>query len=254
MNDSLYIAATGMQSQQLNIDSIANNLANVTTTGYKKSHVSFRELMQVSPVQAGTQQAGNVGFGISAASVARDFTAGALTRTDAQMDIAVDGSGFIGVTLPDGTQGYSRGGTLRVSEDSYLTTAAGHVLSPAIHIPEGATAIAIGADGKVTVQAAGRSEPVEVGQIELANFANATSLQVAGGGAYVPTEASGDALIGKPGTRGFGTISQGALEGSNVSMVDEMVTLMIAQRAYELSSKVIQASDEIMALTNKLRG
>jgi flagellar basal-body rod protein FlgG len=254
MNDSLYIAATGMQAQQLNIDSVANNLANVTTTGFKKSQVSFRELMQAAPAQGGAAQAGNAGLGISASTAVRDFTAGALTRTNAKMDLAVDGSGFIGVTLPDGTHAYSRGGTLRVSEDSYLATGSGYVLSPSIHIPEGATSITIAADGKVSVQTAARAEPVEVGQIELANFANATALKGAGSGVYVPTEGSGDAIFGKPGSRGFGTLAQGALEASNVSMVDEMVTLMIAQRAYEMSSKVIQASDEIMALTNKLRG
>jgi len=253
MNDSLYIAATGMQAQQLNIDSIANNLANVTTTGFKKGHVSFRELMQMAPGHSGGAPAGNVGLGISANSVVRDFAAGALTRTNAQMDVAVDGSGFIGVTLPDGTHAYSRGGSLRVTEDSYLATSGGYVLSPSIHIPEGATSISIATDGKVSVQTAARAEPVEVGQIELANFANAAGLKGAGSGVYLPTEESGEAIFGKPGTRGFGSLSQGALEASNVSMVDEMVTLMIAQRAYEMSSKVIQASDEIMALTNKLR-
>ena len=253
MNDSLYIAATGMQAQQLNIDAIANNLANVTTTGFKKSHVNFAELMLVDSAPGARDGAAAAGLGISAGSMAKDFSAGAMTRTNAALDLAIDGSGFIGVSLADGSQGYSRGGTLHVTKESYLATSNGELLKPAIHIPANAGPITIGADGKVSVTVAGQSQPVEVGQIELANFANAAALKGAAAGVYVPTEASGDAVFGKPGAQGFGALAQGALENSNVSMVDEMVTLMIAQRAYEMSSKVIQASDEMMSLTNNLR-
>lgn len=256
MNDSLYIAATGMQAQQLSIDTIANNLANVATTGFKKGHANFQELMQVGPAQRIAGQpgvTGPFGLGIGVDSVARDFSAGGLTRTNAPMDLAIDGSGFIGVTLADGSHGYSRAGTLQVTKDAYLATSNGNVLKPAIHIPANASAILIGADGKVSVQSPAHTQPVEVGHIELANFANASALKGAGGGVYIPTEGSGEAMFGKPGARGFGTLAQGALENSNVSMGDEMVTLMIAQRAYEMSAKVIQASDEMMQLTNNLR-
>lgn len=255
MNDSLYIAATGMQAQQLSIDSIANNLANVTTTGFKKGRVNFQELMQV-PASATAPRAsalGALGLGISVDSVAKDFTAGALTQTNSAWDVALNGSGFIAVTQADGSRGYSRGGTLHVSKDGYLATSNGNLLAPSIHVPADASALQVGADGKVTVQLPNRSQPLEIGQIELANFTNAAGLKVAGPGVYTPTDESGDALPGKPGAQGFGSLVQGSVEGSNVSMVDEMVILMIAQRAYEMSSKVVQASDEIMSLTNNLR-
>jgi flagellar basal-body rod protein FlgG len=255
MNDSLYIAATGMQAQQLNIDSIANNLANVSTVGFKKGRVNFQEMMHVDPAGAAAHPGttGPTGLGISVGSVARDFTAGALTQTGAPMDVAINGAGFFEVTMADGSRGYTRGGTLQVTRDSYLATAAGNVLHPAIHIPANASAIQIGADGKVAVQSTAGGAFTEVGQLELANFANPSGLNAVASGVYAPTEASGEAIFAKPGAQGMGALAQGTLESSNVTLVDEMVTLMVAQRAYEMSSKVIQASDELMSLTNNLR-
>lgn len=256
MNDSLYIAATGMQAQQQNIDAIANNLANVSTAGFKKGRVNFQEMMHVDPNQPGAARAGlngPLGLGISVGSVAKDFAPGALTQTNAPMDLAINGAGFIEVTLADGSRGYTRGGTLQISKDNYLATADGHVLKAAIHVPANAASVKIGADGKVSAQMSANGPLSEIGQIELASFANPSALNAVANGIYAPTEASGDANLGKPGLQGMGVLAQGALENSNVTLVDEMVTLMIAQRAYEMSSKVIQASDEIMGLTNNLR-
>jgi len=251
MNDSLYIAATGMQAQQMTIDSIANNLANVSTTGFKKGRVAFQQMMQADP--AATTQAASGGLGIAVASITRDFTPGALAQTGAQMDVAVDGTGMLEVALADGSRAYTRGGTLTVSPDSYLATADGHVLKPSIHIPAGVSAIHIAADGKVSVQSGVTGTPVDVGQLELAAFTNPAALTVLAGGLYAPTEASGEALVAKAGSTGFGKLVQGSLENSNVNLTDEMVTLIVAQRAYEMSSKIIQASDELMSLTNNLR-
>lgn len=252
MNESLYIAATGMQAQQLSIDAVANNLANVSTAGFKKGRVQFQEMMHAAPRPAGGAAA-PLGIGIAAGAQVKDFAPGSLTQTNSPMDLAVDGAGFLEVTLADGSRGYTRGGTLQVSKDGFLATAAGHALRPAVHIPANAHAIAVAADGKVTVQATAASAPVEVGQLELANFGNPAALHMAAAGVYTPTEGSGEAVFGRPGNQGAGRLVQGALENSNVTLVDEMVTLMVAQRAYEMASKVIQASDELMSMTNNLR-
>ncbi len=256
MNDSLYIAATGLQAQQLGLDTIANNLANISTTGFKKSRVNFQEMMHVESAHE-TPRSSNgtspLGIGISVNSVAKDFSAASLTQTNSPMDVAINGIGFFEVTLADGSRGYTRGGTLQITKDSYLATSNGLVLKPAIHIPANVNAITIGTDGKVTVQTSPQAQPIEVAQLELANFANPSGLKIVGSGIYAPTETSGEAVYAKPGSQGLGKIAQGALENSNVAIVDEMVTLMVTQRAYELSSKVVQASDEIMSMTNNLR-
>ncbi|MFZ6659022.1 flagellar basal-body rod protein FlgG [Undibacterium sp. TJN19] len=256
MNNSLYIAATGMQAQQMSIDTIANNLANVSTNGFKKGRVNFQEMLHVDGAatsQSPLAAVNPVGLGIGIENVSRDFMSGALTQTNSPMDIAINGSGFIEVTLADGGRGYTRGGTLQINQDSYLATSSGQVLKPAIHLPQNVSSITIGNDGKVMVQVADQAQTTEVGQIELVNFSNPAGLKMVASGVYQPTESSGDATYGKPGAQGFGGIAQNVLEGSNVSLVDEMVTLMIAQRAYEMSSKIVQASDEIMSLTNNLR-
>ena len=252
MNDALYIAATGMQAQQLNIDTIANNLANVSTSGFKKGRVNFQEMMQVDGGDAAGQTS-PMGLGIGIANFSKDFTVGALTRTGSQMDVAVNGPGFLEVTLSDGSRGYVRGGTLQVTKDNYLAAPNGLVLHPTIHVPPNASMLTISADGKVSVRTSANGTPTDIGQIELSSFANPAALASLSGGLYTPTESSGDALSARPGSQGLGAIEQGALENSNVTLVDEMVMLMIAQRAYEMSSKVIQASDEMMGLTNNLR-
>jgi flagellar basal-body rod protein FlgG len=258
MNDSLYIAATGMQAQQRNLETIANNLANVATPGFKKARITFHELIhagaaQGTPAPAGVAEPGAArGAGIGIDGVGRDFTGATLAQSGGPLDVAIDGAGFFEVTLPDGTHGYCRGGSLQVTKDGFLATAHGYVLHPAIHVSADA-ALAIGADGQVTVRTPNSAQPLTVGQLELANFAHSAALKSVAPGIYVPTEASGQAVYGKPGSAGLGRLAQGSLENSNVAPVDEMVNLMLAQRAYELSSKVIQASDEMMNMANNLR-
>jgi len=256
MNNSLYIAATGMQAQQLTLDTISNNLVNINTPGFKRSRVNFNELMHVNSVQSsadGSYASAITGIGISADNITRDFAQGQISQTTSPFDVAINGNGFFEVVLPDGSTGYSRGGTLQITKDSFLATSAGYLLKPLVHIPTNVTAFNISPDGKLSVQTSTNDQPLEIGQLELAHFANAGGLKAMNGGVYTQTDASGSAIYGKPGATGLGLITQGALENSNVSMVDEMVTLLVAQRAYELSSKVAQASDEMMSMANNLR-
>lgn len=252
MNDSLYIAATGLQAQQTTLDAIANNLANVSTVGFKKGRANFQELMQADPSDTTRRSHAPAGAGISLANLARDFASGQLAQTGAPLDLAIEGAGFIEVTLADGSLGYTRAGKLSVTSDGYLAAADGRVIRPSIHVPGSATDLQITADGKVTASGAA-GQRIEIGQLDLAYFANPAALQSSTSGVYLPTEASGQAMTAKPGSQGLGLLRQGALEGSNVNLVDEMVALMQAQRAYEMSSKVIQVSDELMQLTNNLR-
>jgi flagellar basal-body rod protein FlgG len=261
MNNSLYIAATGMQAQQLGLDTIANNLTNLNTPGYKSSNVNFQELMYADPVGArpatghDAAQAATTPFGsgVSVANVSKDFSLGTLTQTGSPMDIAIQGGGFFEVTLPDGSHAYTRGGTFRVGKDNFLTGPQGYEIKPSIRLPANMTGLSITATGQVMVTTTTSIQPNAVGQIELASFSNPGALSPLGDGTYLPTEASGAASYGKPGDANTGTLAQGAVEGSNVNMVTQMVDMMVVQRAYELSAKVIQTSDEIMSMTNNLR-
>lgn len=259
MNDALYIAATGMQVQQLNVDTIANNLANVNTPGFKKSQVNFqdlvyRELGQTLSADGTTTAPGmSEGSGVGMASLAKVFTAGDLKKTDNPLDVAVQGSGFFEVTMPDGTRAYSRGGSLQVNKDGFLATSEGYALKPGIHIGNDVQQIAINPDGTVMVTAKAGQAPFEAGRLELSGFSDTSGLVPIGGNLYKSSEKSGDAILARPGDSEFGTVAQGYVEASNVQMVDEMVNLMVAQRAYEMSVKVIQASDEMLAMSNNLR-
>src|SRR5919201_508746 len=263
MLDALYIAATGMQAQQLNVDTIANNLANVNTPGFKKGRVSFTDLMarEAAPVQpTGDGAASGVlaamphlGAGVGAASVTRAFDAGDLKQTGSPWDVAIQGDGFLEVVLPDGSRAYTRGGTLKVNADGLLVTQAGHPLKPGITVPANATAVAIDGDGHVRITVPNQSAPIDAGQLELVRLANPSSLLAEGDNLYRPSDASGEPTAAKPGQDGMGTLTQGYLEASNVKMVDEMVNLMVAQRAYEASVKVVQASDEMLGMINSLR-
>ncbi|SDF64523.1 flagellar basal-body rod protein FlgG [Massilia sp. PDC64] len=253
MNDALYIAATGMQAQQKSVDTIANNLANVNTPGFKRGKASFEDLVYRG-LQAG--QAGAVvrqGSGVGIASLAKVFDAGELRKTDQPLDLAIDGVGFIEVTAADGTSAYSRGGTLTVDRDGLLATAEGYVLKPGIHVGTDAAEITILPDGRVLVRATGQSDAAEAGRIDLVRFADTDGLVALGGNLYRPSEKSGDAIYGKAGEDGMGRLAQGKAEASNVRLIDEMVGLMAAQRAYESSVKVIQAADEMLAMSNNLR-
>lgn len=260
MNDSLYIAATGMHMQQKGVDTISNNLANVNTPGFKKGRVSFEDLVYRDLAGAAAAMDGSggtrslwQGSGVGLASIFRSFIAGELKKTDAQMDLAIRGAGFFEVVTLDGSPAFTRGGTLTVDADGFLATAGGQVLKPSIQIGSDARSISIEPDGRVMVRVSEKGESFEAGRIELVRFADASGLSSLGGNLYKTSERSGDAIYGRAGDEGNGTFAQGFIEGSNVSLVEEMVDLMVAQRAYESSVKVLQASDEMLAMSNNLR-
>lgn len=256
MSEALFIAATGMHAQQTQVDTIANNLANMGTIGFKKSRVAFEPLMpQVGSggTPNGAEPASYKGMGVAVPSITADFAAGEMKQTLRELDIAIKGKGFFEVELPDGSRAYSRHGALNVNESGMLVTGAGHPLSVAVHIPTDAQSIVIGADGRVRIKQQDVEEMIDVGSIELSQFVNEAGLKPMGDNLYAATEASGDALGTAAGENGAGTIVQGYLEASNVQMVEELTNLMIAQRAYEANSKVLQAADELLGIVNNLR-
>lgn len=258
MLNSLYIGATGMQAQQLNVDAIANNLANVNTTGYKKSRVTFEDLLYrtASSNAVANNNDGSpvaLGLGTFVASNAKSFLGGELKQTESPLDLAIQGNGFFEVTLPDGSSAYTRHGAFRITSDGMLGTQAGYPLKQQIHVPAEATNIAIEATGRVMATLSNGTKPVELGQIELTTFPNPQGLDAVGGNLYSSTQISGQARVTKPGEEGSGTLFQGYLESSNVKLAEEMVNLVLAQRAYELNAKIIQTSDEMLAISNNLR-
>jgi flagellar basal-body rod protein FlgG len=260
MIDSLYIGATGMATQQLNVDAISNNLANVSTAGFKKGRVVFEDLFvrelgrNVGVGSDGLALATQgVGLGAAVASSGKIFTDGDLKQSENPLDIAIRGRGFMEVVLADGSPAYTRSGTLQVNSDGFLTTPDGLLLNPAIQIPSDAKDIVIDPTGKVMVGLPNQTSRDQAGQIELVNFINPTGLNPIGNNLYVATDRSGEPARGKPGDDGFGSIAQGFTESSNVKLVDELVNLVIAQRAYEVNAKVIQASDEMLGISNNLR-
>lgn len=261
MFDALYISATGMQAQQLNVDTIANNLANVNTTGYKRAKVGFSDLMvqEASRLAPAAEDIGllgaerRLGAGVGITAVSKLFDMGDLKKTESAYDIAIQGEGFLEVTMPDGSSAYTRGGTFKINHDGLLATPGGFPLKPNIAIPENAQNMQIDGDGRVRVQVAGQSTPVEAGQFDLVRFTNPSGLQSQGDGLYRSTQASGDAILAKASEDGMGSLAQGFLEGSNVKLNEEMVNLMVAQRVYEANVKVMQASDEMLGMVNALR-
>ena len=257
MLDSLYIAATGMNAQQLNVDTISNNLANVNTNGFKRNRINFADLMYREigrgnkPLSTGA--ANRYGVGVGVAATGKIFTAGDVKKTDLPLDLAIRGKGLFEVTLPDNTLAYTRGGSLQLDKEGMLTTAEGYALNPAIRIPPDATLLVIESGGRVMATVPDESNPVEVGTLTLVDFVNPAALRPLGDNLYVPTDRSGDPNPGKPGEQGLGLLAQGFVEASNVALVDEFVNLIVAQRAYEANSKAIQASDEMLGITNNLR-
>ena len=258
---ALFTAATGMTAQQLNIDTVANNLANVNTAGFKRSRVDFQDLLyqtsrmpgsptvQGADAPTGTQ----VGGGVRPASTQRIFTQGDFQRTDNPLDLVIEGDGFFQVLRGDGTTAYTRAGSFRQDANGRVVNPDGFSLQPEITIPNQATDISVGTDGVVSVTLAGNNTPQQVGTIELARFVNPAGLNSIGRNLYLPTAASGTALTGAPGSQGFGTLSQGYVEMSNVKVVEEMVNLITGQRAYEASSKAVQSADEMLQQANNLR-
>jgi flagellar basal-body rod protein FlgG len=251
MNNAFHIAVIGMHAQQTGVETVANNLANISTQGFKAARVNFQDLMQAPVAVTGGPAAGMLGVDFSL--ITKDFRGGDLKATESPLDLAISGVGFFEVSQLDGSRAYTRGGTFQINQDGLLTPAQGAVLKPGIQVPPSYSKLAISPDGKVLVTMPGGIEPVEIGRLELASFANPGELKATGEGLYLPTERSGDALHGRPGEDGLGTLAQQRLEGSNVKMVDEMVNLMMAQKAYGLNSKVLQVSDEMMSMINNLR-
>jgi flagellar basal-body rod protein FlgG len=259
MIESLSIGASGMQAQQTQIDVIANNLANVNTMGFKKSRVDFEDLMyremarNRSNLLPTFDLARPVGVGVGVSSTGKVFTSGEVKKTDRSLDLAIQGEGFLEVVLPDNSYAYTRNGALRIDRDGYLATADGYRLSGLIQVPNDAEDIAIQSDGSVMAQVADQNELVEIGSMDLIRFVNAGGLSPVGDNLYLPSENSGDGYYGIPGEEGFGSVQQGYLEASNVNLVEEMTQLVLAQRAYEINSKVVQAADELLGIVNSLR-
>ena len=258
---ALWIAASGMQAQRLNIDVISNNLANVNTTGFKRSRADFQDLLYetIKPAgvasSAGTQSPTGIQLGQGTRPVATQkiFLQGSYQQTQSELDIAIEGDGFFQVLQPNGDVAYTRAGAFKIDSDGRIVTSDGFLMEPEISIPSDSTSISIGTDGTVSVLQAGETEPSEIGTIQLAKFINPAGLHSIGRNLYLSSAASGDAITGTAGENGFGTTAQGYLEMSNVSVVDEMVNMIMAQRAYEINSKVIQASDEMLQMTNNLK-
>ncbi|MBI5491372.1 MAG: flagellar basal-body rod protein FlgG [Deltaproteobacteria bacterium] len=258
---ALWTASTGMEAQQLNIDIIAHNLANVNTTGFKKSRADYQDLLYQEIKSAGASSSPStmvptgiqVGQGVRTVSTEKVFNQGNFKQTDNPLDLAVEGEGFFQVTRPDGTPSYTRTGEFKVDRDGRLVTSDGYVVEPQITIPSDALTVTISADGIVSVTQPGVTTPTQVGNIELARFVNPSGLQANGKNLYTPTAASGDATTGAPGAEGLGTLAQGFLEMSNVSVVEEMVNMIAAQRAYEINSKSIQTTDEMLQTANAMK-
>ncbi len=259
---SLFTASTGMAAQQLNIDVIANNIANVTTTGFKRSRAEFSDLLYQEYRRVGTQSSDTgtivpagvqVGLGVKPVSVYRINEQGSLIATNNQLDISIKGRGFLQVTLPDGTTAYTRDGALKLDNNGVIVNADGFQIQPAITVPADATTLTINANGQIQATIPGQVNQQLLGQLQLANFINEPGLQASGDNLLVETEASGGPTVGSPGDVGFGQLQQFFLEQSNVNMVSEMTDLITAQRAYEINSKVIQASDSMMGTVTSIR-
>jgi len=253
MNLSLYSAATGMEAQQLNLNTIANNLANVNTPGFKRSKIEFQDLLYQKPTRASGADSGGgnlvptgteVGNGTRVAATSKVFTQGQLTQTGEKFDIAIQGDGFFEVQRPDGTIAYTRAGSFKLNAQGLVVTVDGlPVLSGFQPIPPGTSSVAVAENGQVTVQGTGGTQNF---RLTLARFANPAGLQSIGGNLFGETAASGTPETGQPGEQGFGSTVQGYSESSNVNIVEEMVALIVAQRAYEINSKSIQTSDEML--------
>jgi flagellar basal-body rod protein FlgG len=253
MNQALWISKTGLQAQDVQLQTIANNLANVNTVGFKRDRAMFEDLFYRVEQQPGTQLSDaslsggvQLGNGTRLVATQKVFTAGNLQTSSNELDVAIVGNGFLQVEMADGETGYTRAGQLRLDQNGRLVNAQGLPLVPSITIPSNATAVTIGENGVVTATTADSVTPVEVGQLQLAGFVNPGGLLALGGNLYRETTASGAPSEGQPGVAGLGTLKQHALESSNVTAVEEMVDMIAAQRTYEMNTKVLTAADEMM--------
>ena len=257
---SLWISKTGMEGQQTKLDSIANNLANVSTNGYKRGGVVFEDLMYQNLRTAGAASSDQsqlptglqVGLGTRVAASTRNFSQGTLQQTGGNLDVAIKGQGFFQIQLPDGSTGYTRDGAFQVDANGQLVTQAGHAVQPGFTIPANATGVTVMPDGTINVTLPQQVAPQSVGQLQLASFVNPAGLDARGGNLFLETEASGTANVGNPGADGLGLVQQGFLEGSNVNVVEELVSMIATQRAYEINSKAIQTSDQMLQRLGQL--
>lgn len=252
MLKSLNTAATGMAAQQRKLDVTSNNIANVNTTGFKRSRVEFEELLYQQKEAAGdTSEGGSptgveVGTGVRTAATQKNFSQGSMQQTENPLDMAIDGQGFFQVRQQNGDIAYTRDGAFKMNSEGRLVNSEGHELEPPITIPRDATSINIAEDGRVTVNVKGQKSEIEVGQIEIAQFTNPGGLKSQGGNLFTPSEATGPARVSIPGQNSAGTISQGFLEEGNVKVTEEMINMIASQRSYELNSKVIRTADQML--------
>lgn len=257
---SMNIAATGMQAQQAQVDVVSHNLANMSTTGYKRHRVEFQDLIYQDLRRVGTNSsdAGTVvptgvqiGLGVKVAAVSRAHEQGTMQNTSNPLDVAIQGRGFFRIELPSGEFAYTRDGQFQLSPEGEIVTKDGYIVAPNIVVPEDASSVSVSKEGQVQAMVDGQIEPVDLGQFDLATFINPAGLDAIGDNMYLATEASGDEIIGLAGEEGFGTMLQGFLESSNVNPISEVTNMIVAQRAYEMNSKVITASDEMLQNLNQ---
>lgn len=261
MMRSLWTAASGMVAQQANIDVISNNLSNVNTTGFKKSRTDFQDLMYQTMRQAGSSTGPDtklptgiqMGHGVRQVATQKIYTQGSYQATGNALDIALEGDGFFQITMPDGTLSYTRDGALKQDDTGRIVTSEGYPIEPAITIPQGSLEISISADGRVTAKIPGQNTPQELGQMQVVRFINPAGLDSMGGNLLQETAASGAPIASNPGADGAGTIRQKFLEMSNVQVVEEMVNMIVAQRAYEINSKAITTSDQMLEQAANLK-
>ena len=259
---SLDIAGTGMQAQQTNVEVISNNIANMSTTGFKRRRPEFQDLIYQNLRRVGSNSSdtgtivpagAQVGLGVKTAAIYRISEQGNLQQTSNTLDMAIQGNGYFQVTLPSGDTAYTRDGTFGLASDGTIVTADGYVVQPGVQIPNNATAVTVNASGQVQATVSGQTSPQTVGQLQLAVFPNEAGLDAQGGGLFVQTTASGQPVTGNPASTGIGSVMQGFIETSNVNVVTEITNLITAQRAYEMNSKVITTSDDMLSTLTNLR-
>ena len=258
MTLGLWAAKTGLDAQQTRMAVISNNLANVSTTGFKRGRVAFEDLLYQNIKQAGGSTSGdtqapsglNLGTGVRIVASEKIFSQGSLTQTDNGLHLGISGRGFFQIRLPDGNTGYTRDGSFQRDRDGTMVTSSGYILEPGITLPQGLESITVGTDGTLTATIAGQAAPQNLGRLELADFVNPSGLQPRGENLFLETAASGNANTGIPGNNGLGLIAQGLLESSNVNVVEELVSMIETQRAYEMNSKAIQTNDQMLQYVN----
>lgn len=258
---SLWIAKTGMDAMQMNVDVTSHNLANVSTNGYKRERAVFEDLLYQNLRQPGASSSQQtelptglqLGTGARVVATARNFSQGSLQATEGALDLAVNGEGFFQISLPDGTTAYTRDGSFQVDSQGNVVTASGYQIQPALQVPQGTTKITVGSDGTVSaILNSNSAAPVQLGTIQLANFINPPGLQAVGANLYLETAASGAPTTGNPGSNGLGAINQGYVETSNVNVTEELINMIQAQRAYEINSRAISTSDEMLQKLTQL--